>query len=342
MLWLTRLWLRSNPGQYQGIHRGKRKLWDVDQAINLHGLRIDHLQVRRLPLGKIACQSDQHPLAYSPQTLFQQRPNVARAGQVQHTIEIALTLEHGHDAVVFRLRLGRALVFECKQKLAATQRKCNDCVVILRVLDVGQFVAAPDLCEQADVHGVHRRNHARLLQHVAVVGTSADRATEVLQRSHVRKELVQFLPNVVVERADPVRWSSRNLQWEIGNPPDALELEPWSGANFLADLANLLLIRLDAPFELVERLLQFDRATIREIGPACCQARRLEVGDDADRITLRRIRDLRQVPPRGLFLALFVLRVFPGWRVPEPIFYEQRESRSLDDANPVEVIEIGR
>ena len=60
---------------------------------------------------------------------------------------------------------------------------------------------------------------------------------------------------MVVQCADPVRWGSGNLQWEIGNPPDALELEPWSGANFLADLANLLLIRLDSPFELVERLL---------------------------------------------------------------------------------------
>jgi hypothetical protein len=77
------------------------------------------------------------------------------------------------------------------------------------------------------------------------------------------------------------------LQWEIGYPPDALELEPWSGANFLADLANLLLIRLDPPLQLVERFLQFDRATIREIGSACCQARRLEVGDSADRVTLR-------------------------------------------------------
>src|SRR5579872_4394105 len=206
----------------------------------------------------------------------------------------------------------------------------------------GIFVSVAFLCEQADVHGVHRRNHARLLQHVAVVSASADRATEVFQRSDVRKEFVQFFPNVVVERADPVRWGSGNLQREIGNPPDALELEPWSGANFLPDLANLFLIRLDSPFVLVERLLQFDLATVREIGPACCQAGSLEIGDRADRITLRRVRDLRQVPPRGLFLALFVLRVLPGWRVPEPIFYEQRESRSLDDANPVEVIEIGR
>src|SRR5207244_11303206 len=131
----------------------------------------------------------------------------------------------------------------------------------------GISVSVAFLCEQADIHGVHRRNHARLLQHVAVVGTSADRATEVLQRSHVCKEFVQFLPNVVVECADPVRWGSRNLERQIGNSPDALELEPWSGSNFLADLANLLLIRLDSPFELVERLLQFDRATVREIGP---------------------------------------------------------------------------
>src|SRR5438270_9700776 len=49
----------------------------------------------------------------------------------------------------------------------------------------GIFVSVAFLSEQTDVHGAHRRNHARLLQHVAVVGTSADRATEVLQRSHV-------------------------------------------------------------------------------------------------------------------------------------------------------------
>jgi hypothetical protein len=67
---------------------------------------------------------------------------MARASQIQHAIETALTFKQGHDAVVFRLRLGRALVFEVKQRLAATQRKCNDCVVILRLLAVGQFVAA--------------------------------------------------------------------------------------------------------------------------------------------------------------------------------------------------------
>src|SRR5689334_3099128 len=99
MLWLTRWWLRSNPGQYQGNHRGKRDLGDVDQAVNLHGLRVDHFQVRWLRLGKIARQSDQHPLAYSPQSLFQQRANVARASQIQHAIEIALALKQGHDAV---------------------------------------------------------------------------------------------------------------------------------------------------------------------------------------------------------------------------------------------------
>jgi hypothetical protein len=89
---------------------------------------------------------------------------------------------------------------------------------------------------------------------------------------------------VIVECPDPVGWGSRNLQREIGDPPDPLELQPRSGANFLADLANLLLIRLDSPFELVERFLQFDRATVREIGPACRQARRLEVGDIRPRI----------------------------------------------------------
>src|SRR5579872_7226072 len=192
MLWLTRLWLRSNPGQYQGIHRGKRKLWDVDQAINLHGLRIDHLQVRRLPLGKIACQSDQHPLAYSPQTLFQQRPNVARAGQVQHTIEIALTLEHGHNTVVFRLRLGRALVFECKQKLAATQRKCNDCVVVLRVLDVDQFVAAPDL------HFVLPRNQRVTSQQIEVNLVDTQR----MRDSYAVHADVRPCLRTVVRRAD--------------------------------------------------------------------------------------------------------------------------------------------
>src|SRR5579863_2036690 len=100
MLWLTRWWLRSNPGQYQGNHSGKRDLWDVAQAVNLHGLRVDHFQVRWLCLGQIARQSDHHSLAYSRQPLFQQRANVARASQIQHAIEVALTLEHRHDAVV--------------------------------------------------------------------------------------------------------------------------------------------------------------------------------------------------------------------------------------------------
>src|ERR1700752_1491558 len=99
MRWLTWWWLRSILVQYQGNHRGKRDLWDVDQAVNLHGLRVDHFQVRWLCLGQIARQSDHHSLAYSPQPLFKQRANVARASQIQHAIEIALTLEQGHDAV---------------------------------------------------------------------------------------------------------------------------------------------------------------------------------------------------------------------------------------------------
>src|SRR5581483_12210186 len=93
-----------------------------------------------------------------------------------------------------------------------------------------------------------------------------------------------------------------------------------------------------APFELVESLLKFDCAAVCEIGTPCRKARRLEIRDRADRITLCRVRDLWQVPPWGFFLALLVFCVFPGRCMPEPILYEQREPCAFDHANPVEVI----
>jgi hypothetical protein len=66
--------------------------------------------------------------------------------------------------------------------------------------------------------------------HTSRVSTSADGAARVLERSHVRKGLVDVFPNVVVEGADSVRWGSRNLQREIANLPYVLELEPRSRA----------------------------------------------------------------------------------------------------------------
>src|ERR1035441_9467535 len=71
--------------------------------------------------------------------------NVPGASQVQHTIQVPLTLEHGDDPIVFRLCLGRTLVFEGEPKLPATQGKCNDRVVVLGIFGNGQFVPASDL-----------------------------------------------------------------------------------------------------------------------------------------------------------------------------------------------------
>src|SRR5581483_4578459 len=67
-------------------------------------------------------------------------------------------------------------------------------------LSFGQslFVRLAFSCEQSDIHGIQRGNRARLLQHVAIVGTSTDRTPEILERPYVREELVQFLPDVVV------------------------------------------------------------------------------------------------------------------------------------------------
>jgi hypothetical protein len=72
---------QAEPRPISGQSHGRSSiLRGFDQAVNLHGLRIDNFQVCRFSLGKITRQTDQHPLANSKQALFQQRVNLAGAG----------------------------------------------------------------------------------------------------------------------------------------------------------------------------------------------------------------------------------------------------------------------